>query len=78
LLYTITLVVNFLSLVAAVWQGVYLVTRSPRSQVASLTGEIISQIAIHVQKARQQAQKARMSPTSLELKIENFERQLFE
>ena len=38
MLYTITLIVNLLFLIAAVWLGVYIVTRSPWSGVAWLTG----------------------------------------
>jgi hypothetical protein len=37
-LLTLTLVVNFLILAAALWLGLYVVTRSPRSLVAWLTG----------------------------------------
>lgn len=36
-LYTITVVVNFFFLIAAVWLGIYIVTRSVHSPVASLT-----------------------------------------
>lgn len=45
LLYTITLVVNFVCLVAAVWLGIYVVTRSLRSPVAWLTGLTLWSIA---------------------------------
>ena len=38
LLHSITIIVNFVFLITAVWLGVYLVTRSPRSLVAWLTG----------------------------------------
>lgn len=45
MLYTITLIVNFLALTATVWLGVYLVTRSPRSRIAWLTGLTLWSIA---------------------------------
>ena len=38
MLFAITVIVNFVFLIAAVWLGVYVVTRSPRSPVAWLTG----------------------------------------
>lgn len=38
MLYSITVLVNFIFLSAAVWLGIYLVSRNPRSMVAWLTG----------------------------------------
>ena len=34
----ITILTNFVFLIAAVWLGIYVVTRSPRSLIAWLTG----------------------------------------
>jgi len=45
MLYSLTVIVNFVFLVVAVWLGVYLVTRSPRSLVAWLTGLTLWSIA---------------------------------
>jgi hypothetical protein len=38
MLYSLTIIVNFVFLVVTVWLGAYVVTRSPRSLVAWLTG----------------------------------------
>lgn len=38
MLYTFTIVVNFIALAVAVWLGIYIITRSPRSQIAWLAG----------------------------------------
>lgn len=38
MLYTFTVVVNLTALAVAVWLGIYIVTRSPRSQIAWLAG----------------------------------------
>lgn len=45
MLYWVTVTVNFIALAATVWLGVYLVTRSPRSQIAWLTGLTLWSIA---------------------------------
>lgn len=45
MLYSLTVIINFVFLVVAVWLGVYLVTRSPRSLVAWLTGLTLWSIA---------------------------------
>jgi len=45
MLYSITLIVNLVFLIVAVWLGAYLVTRSPRSLVAWLTGLTLWSIA---------------------------------
>jgi hypothetical protein len=38
MLYTFTVVVNLIALAVAIWLGIYIVTRSPRSQIAWLAG----------------------------------------
>ncbi len=38
MLYTLTVAINFVDLVVAVWLGIYIVTRSPRSLIAWLAG----------------------------------------
>ncbi len=38
MLYNLTIFVNFVSVIIAVWLGLYLVTRNPRNQIAWLTG----------------------------------------
>jgi hypothetical protein len=38
LLYALTIFVNFVSVIIAIWLGLYLVTRNPRNQIAWLTG----------------------------------------
>ena len=45
MLYSLTVIINFVFLVVAVWLGVYVVTRSPRSLVAWLTGLTLWSIA---------------------------------
>ncbi len=45
MLYSLTIIFNFVFLVVAVWLGVYLVTRSPHSLVAWLTGLTLWSIA---------------------------------
>jgi hypothetical protein len=45
MLYSLTVIINFVFLVVAVWLGVYLVTRSPRSLIAWLTGLTLWSIA---------------------------------
>ncbi len=45
MLYSITLIANLEFLVAAVWLGIYLVTRSPHSLVVWLTGLTLWSIA---------------------------------
>jgi hypothetical protein len=45
MLYTFTVVVNLIALAVAVWLGIYIVTRSPRSQIAWLAGLALWSIA---------------------------------
>jgi hypothetical protein len=45
MLYTFTVVVNLIALTVAVWLGIYIVTRSPRSQIAWLAGLALWSIA---------------------------------
>ena len=45
MLYSPTIIVNFEFLIAAVWLGIYLVTRNPHSLVAWLTGLTLWSIA---------------------------------
>jgi len=45
MLYTFTVVVNLIVLAVAVWLGIYIVTRSPRSQIAWLAGLALWSIA---------------------------------
>src|SRR5512138_1491449 len=45
MLYSITVLVNFITLAVAVWLGIYLVSRSPRSAVAWLAGLTLWSIA---------------------------------
>ena len=45
MLYTFTVVVNLIALAVAVWLGIYIVTRSPRSQIAWLAGLAMWSIA---------------------------------
>jgi len=45
MLYTFTVVVNLLALAVAIWLGIYIVTRSPRSQIAWLAGLALWSIA---------------------------------
>lgn len=44
MLYTFTVVVNLTALAVAVWLGIYIVTRSPRSQIAWLAGLALGSI----------------------------------
>src|SRR4030095_16560226 len=45
MLYTFTVVVNLIALAVAVWLGIYIVTRSPRSQIAWVAGLALWSIA---------------------------------
>src|SRR5690349_3411115 len=45
MLYIFTVVVNLIALAVAVWLGIYIVTRSPRSQIAWLAGLALWSIA---------------------------------
>ena len=45
MLYTFTVVVNLIALAVSVWLGIYIVTRSPRSQIAWLAGLALWSIA---------------------------------
>jgi hypothetical protein len=45
MLYTFTVVINLIALAVAVWLGIYIVTRSPRSQIAWLAGLALWSIA---------------------------------
>jgi hypothetical protein len=45
MLYTFTVVVNLIALAVAIWLGIYIVTRSPRSQIAWLAGLALWSIA---------------------------------
>lgn len=45
MLYTFTVVMNIIALAVAVWLGIYIVTRSPRSQIAWLAGLALWSIA---------------------------------
>jgi hypothetical protein len=45
MLYSFTVVVNLIALAVAVWLGIYIVTRSPRSQIAWLAGLALWSIA---------------------------------
>jgi len=45
MLYTFTVIVNLIALAVAVWLGIYIVTRSPRSQIAWLAGLALWSIA---------------------------------
>ena len=38
MLYIFTVLVNFIALAVAVWLGIYIITRSPRSAIAWLAG----------------------------------------
>ena len=44
-LYAFTFIVDFVALITSVWLGLYLVTRSPRSQIAWLTGFTLWSVA---------------------------------
>lgn len=45
MLYTFTVVVNLIALAVAVWLGIYIITRSPRSQIGWLAGLALWSIA---------------------------------
>lgn len=45
MLHTLTILINFIALIAAVWLGIYVVTRSPCSLVAWLTGLTLWSVA---------------------------------
>jgi hypothetical protein len=45
MLYTFTVVVNLIALAVAIWLGIYIITRSPRSQIAWLAGLALWSIA---------------------------------
>ena len=45
MLYTFTVIVNLIALAVAIWLGIYIVTRSPRSQIAWLAGLALWSIA---------------------------------
>ena len=45
MLYTFTVIVNLVALAVAIWLGIYIVTRSPRSQIAWLAGLALWSIA---------------------------------
>ena len=45
MLHTFTVVVNFIALAVAVWLGIYIVTRSPRSAIAWLAGLALGSLA---------------------------------
>ncbi len=45
MLHTSTILINFVALMAAVWLGIYVITRSPRSLIAWLTGLTLWSVA---------------------------------
>ena len=45
MLYWISVIINFVFLIAAVWLGIYIVSRSPRNLVAWLTGLTLWSVA---------------------------------
>ena len=45
MLHPLTILINFVALIAAVWLGIYVITRSPRSLIAWLTGLTLWSVA---------------------------------